>query len=163
MPTLSFLWPWLLTLLLLVPVCVLLYRRLQRRRQRDAAHLGTLGIVRDGGGAVNPGRRRHIPELHAKNWNVRQFGERVAQTTPIQGTAADMIKTAMVQLHRRICDHKLPLRMLLQVHDELVCESPKASAKEHAELVAKIMRDAIPLSVPVTVDAHTGDNWLDAK
>ncbi|MCH8206176.1 MAG: VWA domain-containing protein [Chloroflexi bacterium] len=63
MPTLSFIWPWLLTLLLLVPVCVLLYRRLQRRRQRDAALLGTLGIVRDGGGAVPPGRRRHIPPI----------------------------------------------------------------------------------------------------
>ena len=109
------------------------------------------------------GRRREITGLNSRNHNERSLAERLAVNTVIQGSAADMIKTAMVQLHRRIHDERLPLRMLLQVHDELVCESPKQSADEHAELIERTMAEAIPLCVPVTVDAKVADNWLDAK
>ena len=109
------------------------------------------------------GRRRAITGLNSRNHNERSLAERLAVNTVIQGSAADMIKTAMVQLHRRIRDERLPLRMLLQVHDELVCESPKQSADEHAELIERTMAEAIPLCVPVTVDAKIADNWLDAK
>jgi DNA polymerase-1 len=118
---------------------------------------------RDGAVTTILGRRREIDGIDARNRGQRALAERLAVNTVIQGSAADMIKTAMNHLHQRIAADRLPLRMLLQVHDELVCETPAADAPAHARLVEETMRNAIPLSVPVKVEAHIGDNWLDAK
>ena len=81
----------------------------------------------------------------------------------IQGSAADLIKMAMIQLHKRIGDECLPLRMLLQVHDELVCESPRDAAQSMAAIIRDVMTNAMPLRVPLKVDVATGENWLEAK
>ncbi len=109
------------------------------------------------------GRRREISGLDSRNRGVRSQGERLAVNTVIQGSAADMIKTAMLRLHERIRAERLPLRMLLQVHDELVCEGPRADAPELARVIRDVMTTALPLRVPVRVDAAWGDNWLEAK
>ncbi len=118
---------------------------------------------RDGAVTTILGRRREIDGIHSRNRAQRALAERLAVNTVIQGSAADMIKTAMNHLHHRIAADRLPLRMLLQVHDELVCETPAGEAPAHARLIEETMRTAIPLSVPVKVEAHLGDNWLDAK
>ncbi|MEE2668594.1 MAG: DNA polymerase I [Gemmatimonadota bacterium] len=109
------------------------------------------------------GRRRYIPELRAKNWNVRQFGERVAQNTPIQGTAADMIKKAMVDVAGALSEEDTSARMLLQVHDELLFEVPKGEEDELAELVVTHMEGAMTLSVPLVVEGGVGKNWYETK
>lgn len=109
------------------------------------------------------GRRREISGLDSRNRGVRAQGERLAVNTVIQGSAADLIKTAMVRLHERIVAERLPLRMLLQVHDELVCEGPRAAAESLAETIRGVMSTALPLRVPIRVDAGWGDNWVDAK
>ena len=109
------------------------------------------------------GRRRHIPELQAKNWNVRQFGERVAQNTPLQGTAADMIKKAMLDITVALAEAESGARLLLQVHDELLFEVPSGEEGELAELVVSRMEDAIELSVPLVAEGGVGENWFEAK
>ena len=109
------------------------------------------------------GRRRYIPEIKDKNFNVRAFGERLAQNSPIQGSAADLIKVAMINLHREMQAAKLASRMLLQVHDELVFEAPPSELDRLKELVSHCMTTAVPLSVPLVVDLGVGDNWLVAK
>lgn len=109
------------------------------------------------------GRRRPIPDINSRNSAARAQAERLSVNTVIQGSAADLIKTAMIRLHRRTVDEKLPLRMLLQVHDELVLEAPRARAREMAALVAEVMGGAMALRVPLKVDAHVCDNWLEAK
>jgi DNA polymerase-1 len=108
------------------------------------------------------GRRRHIPELQAKNWNVRQFGERVAQNTPIQGTAADIIKVAMITLDAELAKRRLEARMILQVHDELLLEVPEREVQEVTVLVREAMEGAMSLRVPLKVDIGLGRNWLEA-
>ena len=107
------------------------------------------------------GRRRYVPELSAANRNVREAGERVAYNMPIQGTAADIIKLAMVRLDAPLDD--LGARMLLQVHDELLVEAPEDNADEVAALVQRLMQDAMPLSVPLSVEVGVGPNWFDTK
>ena len=109
------------------------------------------------------GRRRPIENLASRNAALRAQAERFAVNTVIQGSAADLIKTAMNRLHRRILDERLPLRMLLQVHDELVCEAPRADAPALADVLRDVMSGALPLRVPLKVDVACGDNWLDAK
>ncbi|RMF81170.1 MAG: DNA polymerase I, partial [Planctomycetota bacterium] len=109
------------------------------------------------------GRRRPLPEINSRNNAARSQAERLAVNTVIQGSAADLIKTAMIRLHARIRDERLPLRMLLQVHDELVCEAPGERADELAATVAEVMRTAMTLKVPIRVDVATGRNWLEAK
>jgi DNA polymerase-1 len=109
------------------------------------------------------GRRRDIADIESRNPNQRALAERLAVNTVVQGSAADMIKVAMNKLHAWIREEELPLRMLLQVHDELVCESPRESAKKYGELVADVMSHAIELSVPIKVDVSCADNWLEAK
>jgi DNA polymerase I len=108
------------------------------------------------------GRRRYVPELRDPNFNVRAFGERIAANSPIQGSAADLIKVAMVRLAATLRDGRRA-RLLLQVHDELVVEAPAAEAAEAAALVRREMEAAAVLRVPLVADVGIGDNWLDAK
>ena len=108
-------------------------------------------------------RRRYIPELRDRNFNVRAFGERVATNAPIQGSAADLIKVAMIRIHRELRDGGHSGRMLLQVHDELVFEAPPDELDAVRGLVRKEMEGAVTLSVPLVVDVGVGPNWLDAK
>jgi DNA polymerase-1 len=109
------------------------------------------------------GRRREIRDIDSRNRTARAAAERFAVNTIIQGSAADLIKLAMVNLHERIRAQELPLRMLLQVHDELVCEGPAARADELSTIVAEVMSGAMELRVPLKVDVATGKSWLDAK
>jgi DNA polymerase-1 len=109
------------------------------------------------------GRRRYIPELRDKNFNIRSFGERTAMNSPIQGSAADLIKIAMVNLHGVLQKADLGAAMLLQVHDELVLEAPTGHADEVAAIVRQEMSAAASLKVPLVVDVGIGPNWLDAK
>jgi DNA polymerase-1 len=109
------------------------------------------------------GRRRFIPEIKDRNFNVRAFGERLAQNSPIQGSAADLIKVAMINLHREMVAAGLKSKMLLQVHDELVFEAPPSEVEKLKELVTHSMTTAVPLRVPLVVDLGVGDNWLEAK
>jgi len=108
------------------------------------------------------GRRRFVPELRARAWNVRQFGERVAQNTPIQGTAADLIKVAMIRLGR-VLDDAAGVRMLLQVHDELVFEVEERRVDEVTGAVVEVMESAVELNVPLRVDTGAGRTWYDCK
>ena len=108
------------------------------------------------------GRRRYIPELRARAWNVRQFGERVAQNTPIQGTAADLIKVAMIRVREVVGDGP-GARMLLQVHDELVFEVEEGRVAELTDTVVAVMESALLLNVPLRVDVGAGRTWYDCK
>lgn len=109
------------------------------------------------------GRRRYIPELRDRNFNIRAFGERTAQNSPIQGSAADLIKVAMIRVRAALLAQALDSRMLLQVHDELVFESPPEELEQLKILVAEAMTKAVDLRVPLVVDIGVGDNWLEAK
>ncbi len=108
-------------------------------------------------------RRRYIPELRDRNFSIRAFGERVATNAPIQGSAADLIKIAMIRLHHALESKGLESKLLLQVHDELVFECPPGESLQMQELVKAEMEQAASLSVPLVVDVGTGANWLDAK
>ena len=108
-------------------------------------------------------RRRYVPEVREKNFNIRAFGERVAANSPIQGSAADLIKIAMVRVARALRDQKLESKMLLQVHDELVFEAPEKELDRLTTLVRAEMQGAAQLAVPLIVDIGVGDNWLDTK
>ena len=108
-------------------------------------------------------RRRDLPELKSSNFNMRSFGERVALNMPIQGTAADVMKLAMVAVHRRLKAENFRARLVLQVHDELIVECPESEAETVAKLLTEEMENVVRLSVPLTADAHWGKNWLEAK
>ncbi len=108
-------------------------------------------------------RRRYIPEIRERNFNLRASGERNAQNSPLQGSAADLIKIAMIGIHHAIAEQGLASRMLLQVHDELVFEVPPAELEAMRELVRSNMEGAAELRVPLVVDLGVGANWLDAK
>ena len=108
-------------------------------------------------------RRRDLPELTSSNRNLRAFGERVALNMPIQGTAADIMKLAMIAVWRRLKDDLPQARLVLQVHDELIVECPEADAPEVARILAEEMERVVTLSVPLTAEAHWGKNWLEAK
>jgi DNA polymerase-1 len=108
-------------------------------------------------------RRRYVPELRDRNFNIRAFGERVATNAPIQGSAADLIKMAMIRIHRRLQVSGARSRMILQVHDELVFEAWPDELDEVQTLVRHEMEHAAELSVPLVVDIGVGENWLDAK
>ena len=107
-------------------------------------------------------RRRYLPELQSANFKVRSFGERVALNMPIQGTAADIIKIAMVNVHRRLAEERLEAKLILQVHDELIVECPDSEAERVKEILTYEMENAAALSVPLTVDAHIGHSWAEA-
>ncbi|MFN2326477.1 MAG: DNA polymerase I [Gemmatimonadales bacterium] len=108
-------------------------------------------------------RRRYIPEVRDKNFNIRAFGERQAQNAPLQGSAADLIKIAMIRIHHALRTQHPDAHLLLQVHDELVLEAPTAEAEAVAALVKGHMEAATTLTVPLVVEVGVGENWLDAK
>ncbi len=107
------------------------------------------------------GRRRYIKELAAKNKNLQSFGERVAKNTPIQGTAADIIKIAMIRVYNRLRESKLDAKLILQVHDELIVEAKEDCADKAAALLKEEMENAVKLTVPMTVDVNIGKTWYD--
>jgi DNA polymerase-1 len=109
------------------------------------------------------GRRRFVPELRSSNWSVRQFGERVAQNTPIQGTAADLMKKAMIDVQNALDDAGAAARLLLQVHDELLLEVPWDEVDSVRDLVVDRMENAVELSVPLVADWGVGPNWYECK
>lgn len=108
-------------------------------------------------------RRRPLPELRASNRATRAFGERVARNMPIQGTAADIIKIAMVRVYRRLEEEQMKSRLILQVHDELLVEAPEEEASKASVILQEEMENAVQLSVKLAVDVHTGKTWYDAK
>ncbi|MCC7507810.1 MAG: DNA polymerase I [Planctomycetes bacterium] len=118
---------------------------------------------KDGYVTTLAGRKRFLPDIGSKNVMVRKQAERQAFNTVLQGTAADLIKQAMLDAHTEIEKNRLPYKMLLQVHDELVFETPEKDAKACAEFARRIMGAAMKLKVPLDVDAGTGTNWLEAK
>ncbi len=105
------------------------------------------------------GRKRHIPELAARNPTLRAAGERMAINMPIQGTAADIVKIAMIRLEERLRAGGFRARMLLQVHDELLLEVPRDELERLVPILRETMESALPLDVPLTVDVKTGDDW----
>jgi DNA polymerase-1 len=109
------------------------------------------------------GRRRYIPEIRSRNYSMRQFGERAATNAPVQGTAADIIKIAMIRIHQTLRTRDLGARMLLQVHDELVFEVPHATADETRGIVKELMEGAFLLDVPLEVETGVGANWYECK
>ncbi len=108
------------------------------------------------------GRRRYLPELKSSNFNMRSFGERVALNMPVQGTAADIIKLAMVNVHRRLKETGLKARLILQVHDELIVECPGEEAEQVRDILTQEMENAVHLSVPLVAEAHIGHSWAEA-
>lgn len=108
-------------------------------------------------------RRRYLPELTSRNFNLRSFAERTAMNTPIQGSAADIIKKAMLEVQKRLKEEELEAKLLLQVHDELIFEAPTSEIEKLQKLVPEVMEHAIELSVPLKVDHAYGETWFDAK
>ena len=108
------------------------------------------------------GRRRSLPELTSNNHNIRASGERMARNTPIQGTAADVIKLAMVRVWRRLRDEKMESRLILTVHDELIVEAPEAEAAKAAAILQEEMEGCVNYAVPLSTEVHQGKNWLEA-
>ncbi|MBQ8410177.1 MAG: DNA polymerase I, partial [Ruminiclostridium sp.] len=108
------------------------------------------------------GRRRYIPELSASNKTVQALGKRIAMNTPIQGTAADIIKLAMVKVYKRLKDELPEARLILQVHDELIVEAKECDAEKASEILREEMENAVKLSVPLIADAKTGKSWYEA-
>lgn len=108
-------------------------------------------------------RRRYLPELNASNAIQRAFGERVAKNMPIQGTAADIIKIAMVKVYKRLLEEKMETKLIMQVHDELILEAPEKEAEKALVILQEEMENAVHLSVPMSVDAHIGKTWYEAK
>ena len=130
-------------------------RRFQEETIRQARETGYVTTLL--------GRRRYLPEIRSRNFNIRSFAERVAINSPIQGTAADLIKIAMIRIHERIARERIPARMLLTVHDELVFEVEETAGGVLGDLVKEEMEGAIALDVPVVVEIGTGPTWYDAK
>ena len=108
-------------------------------------------------------RRRYLPEITSSNFNLRSFAERTAMNTPIQGSAADIIKKAMIDMAARLKDEGLQAKLLLQVHDELIFEAPKEEIEILERIVPEVMENAIELVVPLKVDFSYGASWYDAK
>ena len=109
------------------------------------------------------GRRRPVPELKSSNFAQRSFGERVAMNAPIQGTAADIIKIAMIGVDRELKERKLKSRLILQVHDELLIETAQDEIETVTELLKRQMEQAASLQVPLIAEVHSGSSWYEAK
>lgn len=109
------------------------------------------------------GRKRVIPEINSANYNLRQFGERAAMNMPLQGSSADIIKIAMINVDKALKGNGLKTKLILQVHDELVLEAPCEEAEQAAKILKYEMENAVQLNVPLTVEVHSGKNWYDAK
>ena len=108
------------------------------------------------------GRRRALPELNSNNHNIRASGERMARNTPIQGTAADVIKLAMVRVWRRLRNEKMESRLILTVHDELIVEAPENEVEQVKRILKEEMEQVVSYSVPLTAEVGTGKTWLEA-
>ena len=108
-------------------------------------------------------RRRYIPEINSNNFMVRQFGARVAMNTPIQGTAADIMKIAMINLYKKLKEKKMNSKILLQIHDELLLEVKNNEREEVKILLKEAMEEAMKLKVPLKVELSEADNWYNAK
>ncbi len=108
-------------------------------------------------------RRRYLPDIHARNFNVRSFAERTAMNTPIQGSAADIIKIAMIQVYQKLKEQQLKARLLLQVHDELIVEAPMDEVDKVRKIIRDSMEDAMDLKVPLKIDMAQGKSWYDLK
>lgn len=108
-------------------------------------------------------RRRYLPDINSRNFNIRSFAERTAINTPIQGSAADILKIAMIKIDKKLKEEGMEATMLLQVHDELVFEAPKSEIPKLQNLVEETMADAVNLSVPLKADSSFGDTWYEAK
>ena len=135
-----------------------LYSGIEHYMNNVVEQAKTLGYVK-----TMFGRRRYLPELAASNHNIRAFGERVARNMPIQGTAADIIKIAMIRVYERLRKENMKSRLILQVHDELIVEAPEDEAEKAAKLISEEMQNAVVLSVPLTADAGIGKTWYEAK
>jgi DNA polymerase-1 len=109
------------------------------------------------------GRIRQIPEINSPQLNLRNFAERTAMNTPMQGAAADLIKLAMIELDRRLPEENFKSRMILQVHDELLFEGPEKEIPRLTKLVKEVMEGVHELSVPVVAETKVGSNWRDMK
>jgi DNA polymerase-1 len=107
-------------------------------------------------------RRRYVPDLGSNNRSVRQFAERIAINAPIQGTAADLIKVAMINIHRRLLEEKRKTKLILQIHDELVFEVPEDEADGMKKFVREEMEGVMKLYIPLKVDIGMGKNWAEA-
>ena len=118
---------------------------------------------RDGYVTTLFGRRRNLPELKSSNFNIRSFGERVALNTPIQGSAADIIKLAMLRVDEALRKNKLKAKLILQVHDELIVECPASEAETVKRLLCEQMQAVAELSVPLLAEAKCGASWYEAK
>ncbi|MCQ2457194.1 MAG: DNA polymerase I [Clostridia bacterium] len=130
-----------------------------KRFMDDACEAG----IKNGYAVTLMGRRRYLPELKDTKATVREFGKRAAMNTPIQGTAADIIKLAMVRVDRALRENNMRSRLILQVHDELILECPPEEAGKAAELLKAAMEGAIALKVPLEAEIHTGATWAEAK
>lgn len=108
-------------------------------------------------------RRRYLPDIHSSNFNLRSFAERTAMNSPIQGSAADILKMAMIELDREMRERKFKATLLLQVHDELIFEVPQDELESLQSLVEEVMENAVSLKVPLRADSNVGDNWFEAK
>ena len=123
----------------------------------------TIAFARDHGYVETMmGRRRYLRDINSGNATVRGFAERNAINAPVQGSSADMIKVAMVNIHEVLNKEKMNSKMILQVHDELVFDAYKEEVDFLKEIVREKMKSAIPMTVPVVVDMNTGNNWLEA-
>ena len=109
------------------------------------------------------GRKRYIREINSPNFNLRSFGERAAMNMPLQGTAADIIKIAMISVHSEMKKRGLKSKLILQVHDELIVDALAEEVDEVLEILKNKMENAVKLSVPLTVETECGDRWYDAK
>ncbi len=109
------------------------------------------------------GRRRYITELKSPNMNIRAFGERAARNMPLQGSAADIIKIAMIRVFNRLKEEGLQAKMVLQVHDELMLDCPLEEKEQATKILKEEMENAVNLKVPLTVDISTGKSWYEAK
>ncbi len=134
------------------------YPKIQEYLDRTLADARNMGKV-----TTLFGRVRYIPEIHNRSFTVRGNAERMATNAPIQGTAADILKMAMIALEDRLAAHASGARMLLTVHDEIVIEAPETDAADVAGIVKETMENVFPLAVPLAVDAHWGRSWFDAK
>ena len=117
---------------------------------------------RDGFVSTLLGRRRPLRDISSRNATVRAAAERNAVNTPVQGSAADLIKLAMVRVHRALAERRLRSRLVLQIHDELLLDCPAAEIDEVSALVREAMEGALALAVPLKVDVGVGSNWLEA-
>jgi DNA polymerase-1 len=108
-------------------------------------------------------RRRYLPELKSSNFNMRSFGERVAMNMPIQGSAADIIKIAMVKVYRELTGRKMLSRLILQVHDELIIETHKSEREQVEKILRECMENAAELEVPLIAEVKTGSSWYETK